>query len=453
MLRLFFKEALLPDGWASDVGINVMDGTIVAIERGVPANDREHVGGIALPGMPNVHSHAFQRGLAGLTEVRAAGNDSFWTWRELAYRFLGTIAPGDVEALAAQAYMEMLESGFTGVGEFHYLHHDTDGRPYSNLAEMAERVVAAAAQTGIGLTLLPSLYSYGSFGGAPADEGQRRFLNNTGQFLRLVEASRDALRPLPDAALGIAPHSLRALTPEMLSDVVSAAPAGPIHIHAAEQTKEVDDCLKWSGCRPIEWLLRHVGPDERWCVIHATHMTENETRALAECGAVAGLCPITEANLGDGTFNGVAFRRDGGRFGIGSDSNVEITAPGELRQLEYSQRLAHQTRNAMSSRPGESTGRILYEASSSGGAQALGRPIGGLAPNLRADIITLNQERAELASVSGDRWIDQFVFVLGARAIGSVYVGGQKVVENGVHVRRAAITERFGRVFARLAAT
>ncbi|MDQ4136120.1 MAG: formimidoylglutamate deiminase, partial [Pseudomonadota bacterium] len=412
---------------------------------------RERVAGIALPGLPNLHCHAFQRGMAGLTERRGPTGDSFWSWRQLMYHFLREISPDDAEVLARQAYMEMLESGFTTVGEFHYLHHGPDGAPYANLAEMAERIAAAAGATGIGLTLLPCLYGYGSFGGAPPSEGQRRFLNDPERFLRLAEGAQRALRGLPDAGFGVAPHSLRAVTPETLRAVVEATPEGPIHIHAAEQVKEVEDSLAWSGLRPVEWLLRHADLDERWCLIHATHMTEAETAEVARRGAVVGLCPLTEASLGDGIFNGVAYRAAGGRFGVGTDSNIEITAAGELKQLEYSQRLAHRIRNAMTLHEGDSTGRVLYDAALEGGAQAMGRRIGALAPGHRADIVVLDRDLPEMEAVAGDRWLDLYLFVHGRQAVREVYVGGRKLVENGRHIDRDATVAAFAHVVARLA--
>ena len=320
--------------------------------------------------------------MAGLAERRGPQADSFWTWREVMYRFLERLTPDDVEAIAAFAYMEMLEAGFTTVGEFHYLHHDIDGRPYADLGEMAARIAAASAETGIGLTLLPSFYAYGGFGGAPPSPGQRRFLNDPDRFLKLVERCRAIVAGLPAARVGIAPHSLRAVTPETLRAVCQAAPDGPIHIHAAEQTKEVEDCVAALGSRPVQWLLDHAGLDARWCVVHATHTTEQEIRALAASGAVAGLCPLTEASLGDGIFDGASYLAAGGRFGIGTDSNIQIDAAAELRQLEYGQRLARRARNVMAAQEGESTGRRLFDAALAGGAQALQRPIGALAAAL-----------------------------------------------------------------------
>ncbi|WP_292554079.1 formimidoylglutamate deiminase, partial [Mesorhizobium sp.] len=347
MTAIFAEQALLPDGWNNNVRITLAGGRIAAAEPGASplTGDERHA--IVLSGMSNLHSHAFQRGMAGLAELRGPSTDSFWSWREVMYRFALSMTPDQVEAVAAQLYVEMLEAGFSRVGEFHYLHHDRDGKPYGNIAEMAERIAAAAAETGIGLTLLPVFYAHSSFGGAAPNEGQRRFINDVQRFGRLLEKSRESVRSLDQAVVGVAPHSLRAATPEELDAVTAMAPDGPIHIHIAEQTKEVEDCIAWSGARPVEFLLDHAKVDRRWCLIHATHMTEAETVRMARSGAIAGLCPITEANLGDGTFTAPLFVEHGGRFGVGSDSNVLIGLPDELRQLEYSQRLAHRARNVL----------------------------------------------------------------------------------------------------------
>ena len=451
MARFLFDHALLPEGWAERVGIDVDDGTIVDVQPGASADGRERVAGIALPGLPNLHSHTFQRAMAGLAETRGPASDNFWSWREVMYRFLGALTPDDVEAIAAYAFMEMLEGGFTSVAEFHYLHHDRDGRPFAALGEMAARIAAAAAETGIGLTLLPSFYAYGGFGAAPAHAGQRRFLNDPDRFLRLVEEARHAIAALPDAVVGMAPHSLRAVTPATLRAVLDGHTSGPVHIHAAEQVREVEDCVAWSGERPVAWLLSHAAVDDRWCLIHATHMSADESRRLAASGAVAGLCPLTEANLGDGIFDAPTYVAARGRFGIGTDSNIEITAPGELKQLEYHQRLATLSRNVLSRTEGESTGVRLYVDALSGGAQALGRRIGCLAKGFRADLVVLDAGHPDLVAVTGDRWIDAYTFVTGRSAIASVLVGGERVVERGRHRARSSLQQRYTSVLKRLA--
>jgi formiminoglutamate deiminase len=294
-------------------------------------------------------------------------------------------------------------------------------------------------------------YNFSGFGGAAPVHGQRRFINDPARFLALLERSREAIKPVPDAAIGVAPHSLRAVTPETLGEILKAAQAGPVHMHIAEQVKEVEDCIAWSGQRPVSWLLDHVDVDQRWVLIHATHLTPEETVGIAKTGAVVGLCPLTEANLGDGLFEGPRLIEGGGVFGVGSDSNIEISAFGELKQFEYSQRLHHRVRNAVARRSGESTGRALYEHALTGGAQGSGRAIGALAVGKRADIVVLDDSHPDLCGVSGDRWLDATTFVAGKSAISNVYVGGKQVVEGGRHLKRSGITERYRRVVKRLA--
>ena len=440
---LFFEHALLPDGWARNVRVAVEGGVIRSVTAAASADGAERHAGIAVPGLANLHCHAFQRAMAGLAERRGPANDSFWTWREVMYRFLGQLTPDDVEAIAAFAYMEMLESGFGTVTEFHYLHHDPDGRAYADLGEMAARIAAAAGATGIGLTLLPSLYMTGGFANAPPVEGQKRFLNDVDRFLDLVARSRDIVAALPAARVGIAPHSLRAVPPEALSCVVASVPDGPIHIHAAEQTREVDDCVAALGARPVEWLLHNADVDARWCLIHATHMTPAETEALARAGAVAGLCPLTEASLGDGIFDGARYLAAGGRFGVGTDSNIQIDAAAELRQLEYSQRLRDRARNVMARQEGASVGRSLYDAALTGGTQACARPVGAIAAGKRADIVLLDDDHPDLAAGAGDHWLDAWFFIAGRAAVRAVLVGGDIVVADGRHHAHDAIARRY----------
>ena len=445
-----FDHALLPSGWARDVRVDVAGGTITTVTPDAPRDGAQRISGIAIPGLPNLHCHAFQRGMAGLAERRGPAHDSFWTWREVMYRFLARITPDDAEAIAAFAYMQMLERGFTAVGEFHYLHHDIDGRPYADLGEMPARIAAAATETGIGLTLLPTLYMNGGFGGAKPNEGQKRFLNDPDRYAALIARSRDIVKSVPDAHVGIAPHSLRAVTPEVLSQLVAEYRDGPIHIHAAEQVKEVADCIATLGRPPIAWLIENAGVDRRWCLIHATHMTPDETHALAKSGAVAGLCPLTEASLGDGIFDGARFIDYGGRFGVGTDSNIQIDAAAELRQLEYSQRLRDRTRNVLSRREGDSTGLQLYAGALAGGAQALGRDIGAIGAGRRADLVVFDAAHPDLAG-GVHTWLDAYVFVAGSTLIRTVIVGGEAVVQDGRHMRRDAITARYRRVVARMA--
>ena len=449
MTAVFADQALLPSGWQRDVRLTVKAGRIAMVETGVAAQSGDERHAVLLPGMPNLHSHAFQRGMAGLAEVRGPSSDSFWSWREVMYRFALAMTPEQVEAVAAQLYVEMLEAGFSRVGEFHYLHHDRDGKPYANIAELGERIAAAASATGIGLTLLPVFYAHSTFGGAAPNEGQRRFINSLDSFARLLDGCRTAATSLEGAIVGVAPHSLRAVTPDELAAVAVMTGDAPIHIHVAEQVKEVDDCLAWSGMRPVEWLLSHADVDTRWCLIHATHMTDAETRQMAKSGAIAGLCPITEANLGDGTFAAPAFIEHGGRFGIGSDSNVLIGLPDELRQLEYSQRLALRARNVLSV-AGGSTGRALFVAGLEGGGAALGAGPSALMAGASADFISLDATRPSLAGKSGDAILDAWIFANGT-GVDCVWVRGRKLVEAGRHHRRDDIAAKFRATMLELA--
>ncbi len=435
---LHAASALLPEGWASDVRLTMDQGAVAAIEIGVEAGAFDQRHAVLVPAMGNLHSHAFQRAMSGLTELRGPADDSFWSWRNVMYRFALKMTPEQVEAVAAELYMEMLEAGFCRVGEFHYLHHDQDGNPYANIAELAERVAAASVDTGIGLTLLPVFYAHSGFGGAAPIDGQRRFINSLESFSRLMEACRKMQPGLAGMQLGIAPHSLRAVTAEELTAVLPLAAGGPVHIHVAEQTKEVEDCIAWSGARPVEWLLTNAPVDERWCLIHATHLTKKETVDMAASRAVAGLCPITEANLGDGTFAAPGFLSSGGQFGIGSDSNVLISLPGELRQLEYSQRLSHRARNVIAA-PNGSTGRRLFEAAVAGAGVALASRT-GLAVGAPADIVALDASRAPY--LAGDQLIDNWIFG-GDVAVDTVWARGKRQVVGGRHVARGAIRERF----------
>lgn len=446
MSKLFFNHALLPGGWTQNVVVTVSgDGVIETVEAG-GAPDGAPDGDIALPGLPNMHSHAFQRAIAGRTERKVAGENSFWSWRQAMYHFLDRLTPDHVAAIAAQAYMEMLETGSTTVGEFHYLHHDRDGAPYANLAAMGEAVIAAAGETGIGLTLLPVFYAQSGFGGQAPEPAQRRFINDADRFLKLAEACETATTALPAARTGFAPHSLRAVTEDGLRAVLEARPDGPVHIHIAEQMREVEDCRSWSGQRPVEWLLDHFEVDERWTLIHATHMTGAESRGAAEAGAVICVCPITEANLGDGIFDGPTFLNAGGRIAIGSDSNVLISATEELRWLEYSQRLRDRARNVLIG-DAASTGRALFDAAARGGAQSSGQAVGALQAGNRADIVTLDADHAALA---GDGWLDGWIF--GGGGIDKVWTGGQMRVSGGRHRDRGAIQTAYRKAVADLTA-
>nr|WP_298104235.1 formimidoylglutamate deiminase [uncultured Shinella sp.] len=438
MAVIHARQALLTNGWTKDVRITVADGRISSLETGVAAASGDERHDTIVAGMPNLHSHAFQRGMAGLAEMRGPGSDSFWSWRNVMYRFALSMTPDDAEAVAGQLYVEMLEAGFTRVGEFHYLHHDKDGGHYGDIAEMAARIASAASATGIALTLLPVFYAHAGFGGTAPGEGQRRFINDRESYGRLLERCRALTTALPEGITGVAPHSLRAVTPDELTDVVAMAGDKPVHIHISEQVKEVEDSIAWSGRRPVEWLLDNQKVDGRWCFIHATHMTEAETRGMAKAGAIAGLCPITEANLGDGTFPAPDFFAAGGRYGVGSDSNVLIGLPDELRQLEYSQRLFHRARNVLAT-PGGSTGRALFDGALIGGAAALGAET-GIAAGKAADFVSVKTRHG--LDLDGDALLDGWIFANGAE-VDCVWVHGRKQVEGGRHVAREAIGRRF----------
>ncbi|HSR71635.1 MAG TPA: formimidoylglutamate deiminase [Kiloniellales bacterium] len=437
--RLFAERALLPDGWARDVPIEIdADGYLFAVTASAAGNDAPRAKGPVVPGMPNLHSHAFQRAMAGLAERAGPGEDSFWTWREVLYRFLARLGPGQIEAIATQLYIEMLQAGYTAVGEFHYLHHDPQGQPYADPAETSHRVIAAAGHAGIGITHLPVLYGFSDFGGAAPLETQRRFLNDPDRFLRIVETLVAEYRDDPQVHVGIAPHSLRAVTAETLAEALAGfdrlEPHGPVHIHVAEQGREVHDCIAWCGARPLEWLLTNVGLGHRWCTVHATQVTEEEARRLAESGAVAGLCPTTEANLGDGVFPAAAYLAAGGAFGIGSDSHVSVSPIEELRWLEYGQRLTQRRRNLLAvGSDGPSIGASLYRRALAGGAQALGRPLGRIAPGCRADLVVLDDTTPALYGKEDDRLLDALVFAGNRNPVRDVMVAGAWLVRDGHH--------------------
>ena len=448
----FARTVLLPTGWAADVRIEAdAAGRITSVAPGAAPGAARRLRGAVIPGVPNLHSHAFQRAMAGAAERRSPeGRDSFWTWRETMYRFVARLMPEDAEAVAAQLYAELLEWGFTAVCEFHYLHHQPDGTRYTDPAEMAKRHLAAARATGIGITLLPSLYRYGGIFGKEPAPGQRRFLNDLDGFARIVEEVRAAVAGDPQAAAGLAPHSLRAVTPEMLGAI--AGMAEPIHIHAAEQVREVEECLAATGARPVQWLLDHAPVDARWCMVHATHMDAVETRDLAATDAVAGLCPTTEANLGDGVFPLPAWRAAGGQFGIGTDSHVGVSPRDELRQLENSQRLALRARAVAADAMQPHPGRALLDAALAGGAQASGRRLGAIAPGTRCDLVELDPEHPTLLGHEGDALLDAWVFSGQANPVRTVICGGRTMVEAGRHVARPEIGEAFARTMRRLLA-
>ena len=443
-MKLAAKRALLPGGWAEDVLVTVGAGRIVALGRGQDA-EADQVD-LLLPGASNLHSHAFQRGFAGLTEARGPGRDSFWTWREMMYRFALRLDPDGAEAMAAMAQVEMLEAGYTRVGEFHYLHHDCDGRTYANPAEMSARIFAAAEDTGIALTHLPVFYAHGGFGPAPASDGQRRFLHDRDAFLGLVERC-DAMARAGDV-VGYAPHSLRAADAADLRALAEALPGRKVHIHVAEQVKEVEDCLAFCNCRPVERLYETAEVTADWCLIHATHLTPGEVALIARSGAVVGLCPVTEANLGDGVFPAPDLLARGGRYGVGTDSNVRISLAEELRLLEYGQRLTARARNVLATEEG-STGTQLFRQALAGGAQALGAPAPEIAEGALADLVALRDPLA--LGTGGAETLDRWIF--GSEvAVSDVWVRGRHLVQDGRHVAREAVAARFAKAVRKVLA-
>ncbi|MGO1074735.1 formimidoylglutamate deiminase [Inquilinus sp. CA228] len=455
--RHFAETALLADGWADSVLIEVdTRGNILHAAAGAERGGAEPIAGIVLPGMANLHSHAFQRAMAGLAETTAGPGDDFWSWREQMYRFVRVLDPDQVEAIAAQLYVEMLKAGYTCVAEFHYLHHQPDGAPYADRAELSRRVIAAAKATGLGIAHLPVLYNTGGFGGQQAGDGQRRFLNDVDGILDIIGRLRADHAGDPDVRIGVAPHSLRAVPPEMLAATVegmqAADPAAPIHIHIAEQVKEVEQCLAWSGARPVEWLLGHAPVDNRWCLIHATHLIEAETAGLAASGAVAGLCPTTEANLGDGLFPLARYLAAGGALGIGSDSHISVGVIEELRWLEYGQRLSHRKRGVAGGPGRPSVGATLFQAAIDGGARAVGRATGRIEAGARADLVVLDRNHPALIGRKGDTLLDSFVFAGNDSPIRHVMAGGRWRVRDGRHADEAAVATRYRQVMAALLA-
>ena len=459
MKSFFATEALLPGGWASDVHIDVDDaGTIATVRAGSKSGGPkeshppgfEPLGGPVVPGMANVHSHAFQRAMAGLAERFGSVEDSFWTWRETMYEFIRRVGPVEAHAIAAQLYCELLKNGYTAVAEFHYLHRAPDGKPYARRSEMAMAHVRAAQDAGIAITMLPSLYAHSGFGGQALSAGQKRFSSTPDDVLLIAREVLEACPANPDVRIGIAPHSLRAVSPALLKDLIAGLDAidrkAPIHIHVAEQVKEVNDCLEWSDLRPAQWLLEQAGVDKRWCLIHCTQVSTPETERLAACGCVVGLCPSTEGNLGDGVFPFMRFRDKGGRFGIGSDSQVSQSPVEELRWLEYSQRLALRRRNISASTEHPAVGTNLWREAASGGGQAMGRPMGAIAPGNRADFVVLDGEHVNLDGRSGDRLMDALLFCGNERLVKHVMVGGRWIVRDGHHPDEKTIEARYRQV-------
>ncbi len=450
--RLHAERALLPEGWAEHVTIAIAaDGTIADVSVGGDGAGAEKVAGPLVPAMPNLHSHAFQRAMAGLAEVASGGADSFWSWRDTMYRLVGAIGPDDVEAIAAKLFVELLKGGFGSIAEFHYLHHAPGGAFYADRGELARRILSASSRAGIGLMLLPVFYAHADFGGVPPNAGQSRFVHGVDDYLQLA-ASLERDTAEAGAGLGLAIHSLRAATPEEIETVLAErAGKGPIHIHVAEQPREVESCLAWSGRRPVEFLFDRFAVDADWCLVHATHIDAAECDAIAASGAVAGLCPATEANLGDGLFPATDYRNRGGALGIGTDSHVATGVAEELRTLEYGQRLRDLQRNRLADGPGRSVGRSLFDAATAGGARALGRPGAAITAGMPADLVVLDGANPFIAASRGDAVLDRWIFALGDRAVRDVMVRGAWQIREGRHARDEEIDRAFAGVLERLA--
>ncbi len=430
------RSLLTERDWLGPAVIDLdSEGFIRSVEP-LPVNAAIDYGHI-IPGMPNLHSHAFQRQMAGLSGFANPEGDSFWTWRELMYRLALRIQPEQLQAIAAFLQAEMLEKGYTSCAEFHYLHHQPDGKPYADLGEMSGRILAAADQSGMSLTLLPVLYCRSGFNSRDVTEKQRRFRNTPEQYLELRQHCARMLQGQTLHRLGLAPHSLRAVSTEQMVEVLQACrnDAQPIHIHIAEQQREVEECEAATAARPVQWLLDQHDIDYHWCLVHATHMNANEMAALLQTHSVAGLCPSTEADLGDGYFQIIKWFEQSGRFGIGSDSNLRLSPTEELRMLEFQARLTSGKRNVLGEQ-GLSCGRSLYQRAVVGGAQALGQKVGRIAPDFRADLIELDEHHPLLAGRNGDSLLDSWIMAGDQTMIRTVWVAGRKRVVEGTHVAR-----------------
>jgi formimidoylglutamate deiminase len=445
MSAYFASRALLPTGWAHNVRLDVdAHGQLAQVTTNADPDGCLRLHGDVVPGMPNLHSHAFQRAMAGLAEVAGDPQDSFWTWRELMYRLVQRLTPEQVGVIARQLYIEMLKGGYTQVAEFHYLHHTPEGKAYSDRGEMTGRLSEAALEAGIGMTLLPVLYSYAGFGAQPAQAGQRRFIQNAESYLEQQQVIARQLAGQPLQNQGLCFHSLRAVELGQMQQILAASDQTlPVHIHIAEQQKEVNDCLAWSGQRPVAWLYEHLPVDNRWCLVHATHLDREELEQLARSKAVAGLCPTTEANLGDGIFPGDSYLHHQGRWGIGSDSHVSLNVVEELRWFEYGQRLRDQRRNRLTTPEQPAVADVLYQQALRGGAQACGTAIGKLAVGYRADWLVLDGDDPYLASASDASILNRWLFAGGKEQIRDVFVAGRQVIEQGRHALQQQSSAEF----------
>jgi formimidoylglutamate deiminase len=449
------KSAFLPQGWTREVQVSVSDlGFITAIELQAPADAApasrvEHIDGFVVPGMPNAHSHAFQRAMAGNTEHRLSARDSFWTWRQAMYALANHMQPEELQLVATQLFIEMLKSGYTSVAEFHYLHRQSDGARYPEANPLWEAIGEAAGIAGIGLTFLPTLYQSSDFSAAPLKAEQLRFGLETDEFLKAVEdlISADRRRGSATRRTGAAFHSLRAVPLQNVKQATLALrnidAAMPVHIHVAEQVREVKSCLQATGKRPIEWLLDQQLLSRHWCLIHATHATKEELTGIAASGATVCVSISTEANLGDGFFDSSSFLKAAGRLCIGSDSQSTVNPAEELRWLEYQQRLRKRRRGVLASRAESHVGTRLWREAALCGAQAIGQPVGTIAVGARADWLVLDPSHPSMAGAMPDTAMDHLVFAGGDAAIRDVMVAGHWVVKDRHHAREQALRPQF----------
>ncbi|MDO6486378.1 formimidoylglutamate deiminase [Colwellia sp. 6_MG-2023] len=461
MKKYYAKNILLSDGWATDKTLTIANGIIIAITSGQD-HEAEVFQGAVIPGMINCHSHAFQRAFAGFSEQGSEGKDSFWTWRTIMYKFLAQLTPEDTEIIAQQLYIEMLKVGYTRVAEFHYLHHDIDGHSHSKnqsqakLAIMAQAIFNAAQHSGIGLTLLPVLYQYSGFGQQTPTEGQKRFINSTTQFNQLISDCYELSQEYPNSNIGIAPHSLRAVDKEAMTIAVdhvrSLDAKAPIHIHISEQQQEVNDCLNYYTKRPVEWLINNMKIDESWCLIHATHINEKEQQGIIDHNAVVGICPTTEANLGDGIFPTTDFLALGGSFAIGSDSHISVSPIEELRWLEYTQRLIKQQRALITSTNVASVGQSLWQKSAASGAQSTNSNTGVLSIGKQADLLVIDDNKTALFANKNQYLLDSIIFASQHNTIKDVMVNGSWVVLDGRHPKEQVSADKFAQLLTKLSA-
>jgi len=451
-MNLYVERILLADGWAKNKTLTIDNGIITAI---VDGNTTAEKGvGTVIPGMVNCHSHAFQRAFAGFSEQGSEGQDSFWTWRKVMYKFLAQLTAENAELIASQLYIEMLKMGYTRVAEFHYLHHDIDGENYAELAAMARAIFNASKQSGIGLTLLPVLYRFSGFGALPANTGQKRFINGVEQFNQLVSECFAISETFDNTNVGIAPHSLRAVDKSSLTQAVehvrSLDEKAPVHIHIAEQQQEVNDCISHYGQRPVEWLLNNAELDQQWCLIHATHINETEQAGIIASGAIAGICPTTEANLGDGIFPTTEFMANNGTIAIGSDSHISVNPVEELRWLEYAQRLIKQQRAILATTKQASVGANLWQRAANGGAQSTNSNTGELAVGKQADLLVLDADKLTLFANDEQHLLDSLMFASQTNMVRDVMVNGQWIIANGKHQHEDVITKRFSVMLSEL---